>query len=109
MPRAQTPTKSSSSLSSQSSTQQKGRRQNQQQSSTLPSLLTAEEFKEVTWPAFLAINPEQPREEGEEEEGAISSWELIHQGYILTKAQAKEAKQERDTKEEVSRYSPEQP
>ena len=99
-PSAQTPTKSSSSPSAQSSTQQKGRRQNQQQSTTPPGLLTAEEFKEVTWPAFLAINPEQPREE---EGGAISSWELIHQGYILTKAQAKEAEQERDAEEEVSR------
>jgi hypothetical protein len=103
-PSAQTPTKSSSSPSAQSSTQQKGKRQNQQQSTTLPGLLTAEEFKEVAWPAFLAINPEQPREEGEEEEeGAISSWELIHQGYVLTKVQAKEAGQERDAEEEISR------
>lgn len=39
----------------------------------------------------------------EEDEGAISSWELIHQGYVLTKAQAKEAEQERDAEEEASR------
>ncbi|RSL39892.1 hypothetical protein CEP54_016236 [Fusarium duplospermum] len=101
-PNAQTSTKSSSSSSAQSSTQQKGRRQNQQQSTTPPGLLVTEEFKEVAWPAFLAINPEQLREE-EEDDDANSSWALIHHGYVLTKAQAKEAEQERDAEEEVSR------
>ncbi|KAH6952332.1 hypothetical protein BKA56DRAFT_505358 [Ilyonectria sp. MPI-CAGE-AT-0026] len=97
----QTSTKPNPSPSTQSTTQQqKNGRQTQQQPKPRPEVLTKEEFKEVAWPAFLATNPEQ----AQDGDGAnSSSWVSIHRGYVLTKAQAKGAEQERTAEEEASR------
>lgn len=92
-------TPSSSSSSSQPPTQQKKvGRQSQQQPTPNPQPLTNEAFKEVAWPAFLVTTPEQV-----EDADDANAWVVVHQGYILTKTQAKGAEEERDAEEQASR------
>lgn len=98
-PGSQPSAKPGSSPSTQLPTQaKKSEPQSQQQLTTRPESLTDEEFKEIIWPAFLVVNPEQAQDTGD-----INPGLLIHHGYILTKEQAKEAEQERNAEEEASR------
>lgn len=95
---ASTPSSSTSSSTQSPTQQKKGGRQSQQQPTPNPQPLTNEAFKEVVWPAFLVPTPEQAQDADD-----ANAWLLVHQGYVLTKTQAKGAEQERDAEEQASR------